>query len=47
MDQVVFGVINIRGFMFKNIPKVISILKTTYSNAILKITAGQEILKFY
>jgi hypothetical protein len=33
--------------MFKDIPEVIFILKTTYSNIILKATVGQEILKFY
>jgi hypothetical protein len=47
IDQVVFGVIDIGGFIFKDIPEVISILKTTYSNIIPKITIGQEILKFY
>jgi hypothetical protein len=33
--------------MFKDIPEVISVLKTAYSDAMLKATAGQEILKFY
>jgi hypothetical protein len=42
----VFGVIDIRGFTFKNIPEVISI-KITYSNIIPKATVGQEILKLY
>jgi hypothetical protein len=42
-----FGIIDIRGFMFKDIPKITFILKTTYSNIILKIIIGQEILKFY
>jgi hypothetical protein len=44
---VAFGVIDIRGFTFKNIPEVISILKTTYSDTIPKATVGQEILKLY
>jgi hypothetical protein len=47
IDQVAFGVINIKGFMFKDIPEVISILKTAYSNVMPKAIAGQEILKFY
>jgi hypothetical protein len=47
IDQIAFGVIDIRGFIFKNIPEIIFILKTTYSNAIPKITVGQEILKLY
>jgi hypothetical protein len=47
MDQVVFGVIDIGGFMFKDIPEVIFVLKTAYSDAIPKATAGQEILKLY
>jgi hypothetical protein len=44
---VAFGVIDIGGFTFKDIPEVIFILKTTYSDIIPKVTAGQEILKFY
>jgi hypothetical protein len=44
---VVFGVTDIRGFIFKDIPEVIFVLKIAYSNIILKITIGQEILKFY
>jgi hypothetical protein len=47
IDQVVFGVTDIKGFMFKDIPEVIFVLKTTYSNVIPKATAGQEILKLY
>jgi hypothetical protein len=47
MDQVAFGVTDIRGFTFKDIPEVISILKTAYSDIIPKATVGQEILKFY
>jgi hypothetical protein len=47
IDQVAFGVIDIGGFMFKDIPEVISILKTAYSNTIPKVTAGQEIFKFH
>jgi hypothetical protein len=47
IDQVVFGVIDIRGFTFKDIPEVISVLKTAYSDIIPKVTVGQEILKFY
>jgi hypothetical protein len=47
INQVAFGITNIRGFMFKNIPEVIFVLKTTYSNIIPKATAGQEILKLY
>jgi hypothetical protein len=43
----VFGVIDIRGFTFKNIPEVIFVLKITYSNIIPKATVGQEILKLY
>jgi hypothetical protein len=43
----VFGVIDIKGFTFKDIPEIIFILKTAYSNIIPKTTAGQEILKFY
>jgi hypothetical protein len=33
--------------MFKDIPEIIFILKTAYSNIILKATAKQEILKLY
>jgi hypothetical protein len=33
--------------MFKDIPEVISILKIAYSDAMLKVTVGQEILKLY
>jgi hypothetical protein len=44
---VAFGVINIRGFTFKDVPEIISILKTAYNNTILKATVGQEILKLY
>jgi hypothetical protein len=44
---VAFGVTDIRSFMFKDIPEVISILKITYSDTIPKATTGQEILKFY
>jgi hypothetical protein len=47
MDQVVFGVIDIRGFIFKNIPEIISVLKTAYSDIMPKTTVGQEILKFH
>jgi hypothetical protein len=47
IDQVAFGVIDIKGFIFKNIPEVIFILKIAYSDAIPKATAGQEILKLY
>jgi hypothetical protein len=47
IDQVAFGVIDIGGFMFKDIPEIISVLKTAYSNAIPKVTVGQEILKLY
>jgi hypothetical protein len=47
IDQVVFGVIDIRGFIFKDIPEVIFILKITYSNIMPKTIVGQEILKFY
>jgi hypothetical protein len=47
MDQVAFGVIDIRGFTFKDIPEIISVLKTAYSDTIPKATAGQEILKLY
>jgi hypothetical protein len=47
IDQVAFGVIDIRGFMFKDIPEIIFILKIAYNNTMPKVTAGQEILKFY
>jgi hypothetical protein len=47
IDQVVFGVIDIGGFIFKDVPEIISVLKIAYSNAMLKITVGQEILKLY
>jgi hypothetical protein len=47
IDQVVFGVINIKGFTFKDIPEVISILKIAYSDTIPKVTVGQEILKLH
>jgi hypothetical protein len=33
--------------MFKDIPEVISILKTAYSNVMPKATVGQEILKLH
>jgi hypothetical protein len=42
-----FGVIDIGGFTFKDIPEVISILKIAYGNTIPKTTVGQEILKLY
>jgi hypothetical protein len=47
IDQITFGVIDIGGFMFKDIPEVISILKIAYGDAIPKTTIGQEILKLY
>jgi hypothetical protein len=47
IDQIVFGVIDIGGFTFKDIPEIISILKIAYSDAIPKVTVGQEILKLY
>jgi hypothetical protein len=47
INQVTFGVIDIRGFTFKNIPEVIFVLKTAYSDAMPKVTAGQEILKLH
>jgi hypothetical protein len=47
INQMAFGVTDIRGFMFKDVPEVISILKTAYSDVIPKATAGQEILKFH
>jgi hypothetical protein len=47
IDQVAFGVTDIGGFTFKNIPEIISILKTTYSNIMPKTTVGQEILKLH
>jgi hypothetical protein len=40
IDQVAFRVIDIRGFIFKDIPEVISVLKTAYSNTIPKATVG-------
>jgi hypothetical protein len=42
-----FGVIDIRNFIFKDIPEIIFVLKTAYSDIIPKATIGQEILKFY
>jgi hypothetical protein len=42
-----FGVIDIGGFIFKDIPEVISILKTAYSDVMPKAIIGQEILKLY
>jgi hypothetical protein len=47
IDQIAFGVTDIKGFTFKDIPEVISVLKTAYSDAMPKATAGQEILKLY
>jgi hypothetical protein len=47
IDQVAFGITDIRGFMFKDIPEVIFILKTAYSDTIPKATIRQEILKLY
>jgi hypothetical protein len=47
INQVAFGVIDIKSFIFKDIPEIISILKIAYNNTIPKVTAGQEILKFY
>jgi hypothetical protein len=47
MDQVAFGVTDIGGFTFKDVPEVISVLKTAYSDIIPKATAGQEILKLH
>jgi hypothetical protein len=47
IDQIAFGVIDIRGFTFKDIPEVIFVLKTAYSNIMPKVTVGQEILKLY
>jgi hypothetical protein len=47
IDQVVFGVTDIRDFIFKDIPEIISVLKIAYSDIIPKATVGQEILKFY
>jgi hypothetical protein len=44
---VAFGVTDIGGFTFKDVPEVISVLKTAYSDAMPKATAGQEILKLY
>jgi hypothetical protein len=40
IDQIVFGVIDIRGFTFKDIPEVISVLKTAYSNIMPKVIVG-------
>jgi hypothetical protein len=40
MDQVAFGVIDIGGFTFKDIPEIIFVLKITYSNTIPKATVG-------
>jgi hypothetical protein len=42
-----FGVTNIRGFTFKDIPEVIFVFKIVYSDTMPKVTAGQEILKLY
>jgi hypothetical protein len=42
-----FGIIDIGGFIFKDIPEIIFVLKIAYSNTIPKVIAGQEILKFY
>jgi hypothetical protein len=47
MDQVAFGVTDIRGFTFKDIPEIIFVLKTAYSDAMPKTTTGQEILKLH
>jgi hypothetical protein len=47
IDQIAFGVIDIKSFTFKDISEIISVLKTAYSDAIPKVTAGQEILKFH
>jgi hypothetical protein len=47
IDQMAFGVTDIGGFTFKDVPEVIFILKIAYSNAIPKATVGQEILKLY
>jgi hypothetical protein len=47
INQVAFGVTDIGGFTFKDIPEVISVLKTAYSNIMPKATVGQEILKLY
>jgi hypothetical protein len=47
IDQIAFGIINIRGFIFKDVPEIISVLKTAYGNIIPKATVGQKILKFY
>jgi hypothetical protein len=33
--------------MFKDIPEIIFVLKTTYNNIMPKVTVGQEILKLY
>jgi hypothetical protein len=47
IDQVAFGVIDIRGFTFKDIPEIIFILKTAYNDIMPKVIVGQEILKFH
>jgi hypothetical protein len=47
MDQVAFGVTDIRGFTFKDVPEIIFVLKIVYGDAMLKVIVGQEILKFY
>ena len=47
IDQVVFGVIDIKSFMFKDIPEIISVLKIAYSDIMPKAIVGQEILKLY
>jgi hypothetical protein len=47
INQVAFGVTDIRDFTFKDIPEIIFILKIAYSDTMPKATAGQEILKFY
>jgi hypothetical protein len=47
MDQVAFGVTDMGGFTFKDVPEVISVLKTAYGDAMPKATAGQEILKLH
>jgi hypothetical protein len=47
IDQVAFGVTDIKSFTFKDIPEIIFVLKTAYSDIMPKATVGQEILKFY
>jgi hypothetical protein len=42
-----FGVTDIKGFMFKDIPEIISVLKIAYSDIMPKAIVGQEILKLY